>query len=403
MPTKFNAEKRLQLLIRFGGEIAREPRLDKLTRLIGEQVREILNADRCTVFLVDASTGNLWSILAQGLDQQEIMMPRGKGVAGVVAETGRAINIDNAYSDPRFTVDIDRVTGYKTRNILAVPLRDNRGGIIGVFQVLNKLDGTSFTDEDEGILHLLGTVAASAVETARLYEKLRKAQLETIYRLAVTAEYRDQQDTARHLKNISVLSFLLSRAMGMTQEEAEIVKLASPLHDIGKVALPDAILLKPGKLTEAEFEEMKRHTVYGARILTNAESELLRTAYRVAAEHHEKFDGTGYPSGLKGAEISPEARIVSVADVFDALCMPRVYKPAWKTEDAGRYITEQAGRAFDPEVTAAFERIFPFVRRLYDENTEPDEVVRTAEFKLFSKPEADTAPEQSTTSKRRIE
>ncbi|MDD4004316.1 MAG: HD domain-containing protein [Elusimicrobiaceae bacterium] len=389
MPTKFSAGKKLQLLIRFGGEIAREPRLDRLTRLIGEQVREILNADRCTVFLVDAATGNLWSILAQGLDQQEIMMPRGKGIAGLVSESGRPINIDDAYSDPRFTVDIDRVTGYKTRNILAVPLRDNRGGIIGVFQVLNKLDGTSFTQEDEGILHLLGTVAANTVETARLYEKLRKAQLETIYRLAVTAEYRDQQDTARHLKNISVLSYLLSRALGLSAEESEIIKLASPLHDIGKVALPDAILLKPGKLTEPEYEEMKRHAVYGSRILANAESDLLQAAYRVAAQHHEKYDGTGYPSGLKGGDISREARIVAVADVFDALCMPRVYKAAWKTEVAGQYISGQAGKAFDPEVTAAFERIFPFVRRLYDENTDAEEVVRAAEFKLLSAPNPD--------------
>lgn len=395
MPTKFSAERKLQLLIRFGAEIAREPRLDRLTRLIGEQVREILNADRCTVFLVDAANGNLWSILAQGLDQQEIMMPRGKGIAGLVAETGRAININDAYADPRFTVDIDRVTGYKTRNILAVPLRDNRGGIIGVFQVLNKLDGAQFSAEDEGILRLLGTVAANAVETARLYEKLRKAQVETIYRLAVTAEYRDQQDTARHLKNISVLAYLVGRAMGLAPELVENIRLASPLHDIGKVALPDAILLKPGKLTEKEYDEMKRHTVYGARILANAESELLKTAHLVAAEHHEKFDGSGYPAGLTGAEISLAARIVSVADVFDALCMPRVYKAAWKTDDAMAYLEKQAGHSFDPAVIEAFTRIFPFARRLYDENASEDEVIRAAEFKLFSSQNPDAeAPEK---------
>lgn len=384
MSSAFDAEKRLQLLIRFGNEIAHEPRLDKLVSLIGEQVREILNADRCTVFLKDLKSGELWSFFAQGLERQEIRIPGGKGVAGLAAQSGDIINIGDAYSDPRFTMDIDKVTGYRTRNILALPLRDNRRGIIGVFEVLNKRDRTDFTEEDEGILQLLGAVAANAIENARLYENLKSAQLETIYRLAMTAEYRDQQDTAKHLRNISVLSYLLSRAMGLPADDAEVIKLASPLHDIGKVALPDAILLKPGRLTGPEYEEMKKHTVYGARILTDAQSAFLRAAYRVAAGHHEKYDGTGYPDGIKGDAIPLEARIVAVADVFDALCMPRVYKKAWSADEAFKHITSEAGRAFDPAVVDAFVTVFPYARKLYEPEANLDEITRKAEYMLAS-------------------
>jgi putative two-component system response regulator len=153
--------------------------------------------------------------------------------------------------------------------------------------------------------------------------------------------------------------------MGLPEREIENIRYASPLHDIGKVGIADAILLKPGKLTPAEFEEMKKHTIYGAKILCNAESSLLQTACKVAASHHEKFDGTGYPAGLKGDHIPVYARIVSVADVFDALCMPRVYKPKWDTDKAREYILAGRGKAFDPAMVEAFERVYDDILKIY--------------------------------------
>jgi response regulator RpfG family c-di-GMP phosphodiesterase len=232
-----------------------------------------------------------------------------------------------------------------------------------VFEVINKDDGT-FDADDEGILRLMGSLAASAIENAQLYESLSKSQLETIYRLAITAEYRDQQDTAIHLRHISEYSALLAQAMGLAEHEVENVRYASPLHDIGKVGIPDAILLKPGKLTPEEFEEMKKHTLYGAKILSGAESSLLQIACKVAASHHEKFNGSGYPSGLKGAQIPVYARIVSVADVFDALCMPRIYKPKWESVKAREYIFGESGKSFDPDVVSALDRVYPDIIKI---------------------------------------
>jgi len=378
MPGKIDAETKLQLLVQFGSVIANEPRLDILLGLIADKVREVLLGDRCTVFVIDKETDELWSTVAQGLEHNEIRVPIGKGIAGIVAKTGQTMNIPDAYADSRFTIDIDKVTGYHTKTILAVPLKNNKGELLGVFQVLNKQGGAPFDESDEGLMQLLSSVASNAIENAKLYESVRRSQLETIYRLAITAEYRDQQDTARHLRNISVIAYLIALAMGLKSEAAEDIKNAAPLHDIGKVGLCDAILLKPGKLTPEEYEEMKKHTVYGAKILANAESQLLQIAYKVTASHHEKFDGSGYPEKLKGDAIPIEARIVSVADVFDALCMPRVYKAAWGTAKAYDYIIAESGKSFDPVVVEAFKKAFPYIKEIYDACLAPEALERMA-------------------------
>lgn len=362
--------KRLKLLVKFGSMISKEPRLDRLLSLIAEQVSKILNCDRCGVFLIDKKTRQLWSKVTIGIKDIEIRVPLGKGIMGHVAVTGKSINIKNAYIDKRFTVDIDKVLGYKTTSYLVVPLKDSKGEMLGVFQVSNKLNEKHFTKDDEGLLALLGIVASNTIENAKLYENLRSSQLETIYRLAVTAEYRDQQDTAEHLKTISTLSYMLALAGGYSKEFAENLRYASPLHDIGKVGLPDSILLKPGKLTKTEYEKMKDHAVYGAKILANAQSELLKLAYTIAMYHHERFDGSGYPYKLKGKKIPPEARILAVVDVFDALCMPRVYKPAWGTNKSYNYIVKQSGKLFDPKIVSAFKKIFPQIEEIYNRNSE---------------------------------
>jgi HD-GYP domain-containing protein (c-di-GMP phosphodiesterase class II) len=357
MTEKEELQNRLDLLLQFGGVVYKETRLDKLLELIAAQVKKLLGCDRCTVFILDKKTNELWSKVAQGMQNTEIRMSWSKGIAGVAAREGRIINIADAYKDAMFNPEIDRITGFRTTTILAVPLKDATADIIGVFQVINKNSGV-FTPEDESILQLISSIAASAIENARLYEKLYKAQLETIYRLALTAEYRDQEDTAVHLKHVSAYTALIARGMGLSETEIENIRNASPLHDIGKVAIPDAILLKPAKLDEQEYLEMKRHTFYGGKMLSDAESELLAIACQIAECHHEKFDGTGYPLGMKGEQIPLYARIMAVADVFDALCMHRVYKPAWTPEKARDLILSESGKAFDPAVVAGFAKVF---------------------------------------------
>lgn len=365
---KLTAEQKLQLLVQFGTHVSAEVRLEKLLDSIAQQITLMLDVGRCTIYLVDEERQELWSKIAQGkgLEYTEIHLPlHTTGIIPLVARTGETVNVPNAYEDSRFSMAIDMVTDFRTQSLLAVPLKNNDGKVIGVFAVANKAGNIPFDQNDEGILLLLSTMAGSAIEIATLYQEVQNAQLETIYRLAVTAEYRDQQDTRSHLKNIGIISFLLANALGMTKYETEIIRDASPLHDIGKVALADSILLKPAKLTKEEFEKMKLHTIYGGKILEGARSKILQTAYKMSLYHHEKWDGSGYPKGLKGEEIPLAARIVAVADVFDALCQFRVYKQAWTTENAYNYIVEEAGKSFDPRVVEAFRKKYPAIRKLY--------------------------------------
>ena len=346
--------------------VAAETHLDILLTIIAEEVRNILSADRCSVFLVDAYKGELWTKIALGMEEKILRIPVGQGIAGFVARTGSAVNIRDAYKDTRFAQDLDRITGYQTRSVLAVPLRGRDGKALGVFEVLNKSRG-SFNEEDEGLLRILATMAATFIENATLYDDLRRSHLETIYRMALVAEYRDQADTGRHLRRMSRFSGILAHGLGLSFQEAEDIRYAAPLHDIGKVAIPDTILRKPGKLTAEEFEEMKKHTVYGAKMLANAESRLLRLAAKVAVGHHEWWDGTGYPYTLKGEQISIEARIVTVADVFDALSSKRAYKGAWTVDDARRYIEDKSGTQFDPKVVDVLVEKFSEILEARDE------------------------------------
>jgi HD-GYP domain-containing protein (c-di-GMP phosphodiesterase class II) len=351
------------LLARFGRRIAAETRIDSLLTIIAEEVRHILGADRCSVFLIDQDKHELWTKVALGVGEKVLRVPMGQGIAGFVAKTGSAVNIRDAYRDHRFTQDLDRLTGYQTKSLLAVPLKDREGKTLGVFEVLNKSKGP-FNDEDEGFLRILAAIASSSIENARLYENLRKSHLETIYRLAMVAEYRDQQDTASHLRRISKYTAIIAAQLGLAYDLVEDLRYASPLHDIGKVAIPDAILLKPGKLTPDEYEEMKKHPVYGAKMLEGAESRLLKLALNIALAHHEHWDGTGYPHGLKGEEIPLEARIVSVVDVFDALTTRRVYKGAWTMDETFQYMQDQSGRLFDPAIFEAFHQCKPQIEEM---------------------------------------
>ena len=365
---RLTAEEKLRLLVEFGSRISSELHLDKLLDIIAQQITQMLDVGRCAIYLKDDDTQELWSKIAQGkgLEHTEIRIPlNSDGFISLAARTGQTINLPNAYEDPRFSIDVDIVTAFRTHATIAVPLKNNSGEVLGVFQASNKSDGTAFDKSDEGLLRLLATLASGSIEIAKLYQEVRVAQLETIYRLAVTAEYRDQQDTRQHLKNISIISYLLALALGMSKTEAELIKNASPLHDIGKVALADNILLKPGKLTPEEFETMKSHTIYGGRILEGATSKVLQMAHKMSLYHHEKWNGTGYPKGLVEEEIPLEARIVTVADVFDALCVFRVYKKAWRTEEALAYILEESGKSFDPRIVEAFKKVYPSVKRLY--------------------------------------
>lgn len=209
---------------------------------------------------------------------------------------------------------------------------------------------------------ILETLVKNATEEIRTREK------ETLMRLARAGEHKDY-DTAMHLQRMSLYSRAIAEAIGLDEEEAEVVELAAPLHDIGKIGIPDSILLKKGALDDQELKLMRKHPVIGYEILQDSPSKYLQKGSEIALAHHERFDGTGYPYALKGHDIPLSARIVALADVFDALTSVRPYKPAWSIDSALQYISDESGKHFDPDLVAVMLAMRPTLEKIYNENS----------------------------------
>jgi len=252
---------------------------------------------------------------------------------------------------------------------------------IGVTDFLNKpLDNIEFLARAKNMLALRQSHRQLTDRASWLAEEVRKAtaqivarEQETIFCLARAAEYRDPE-TGAHILRMAHYSRHIAQHLGLPTEQQDLLLEAAPMHDIGKVGTPDLILLKPGKLTEEEFSIMKQHAVIGYEVLNASNSSLLKVAAEIAHTHHEKFDGTGYPRGLKGADIPLFGRIVAVADVFDALTSDRPYKKAWSNEQASQLLREGAGTHFDPACVDAFfadfEEVLKIKSRFVDEEME---------------------------------
>ncbi|MDQ2730723.1 MAG: response regulator [Armatimonadota bacterium] len=187
-------------------------------------------------------------------------------------------------------------------------------------------------------------------------QQLEESQVEILERLAQAAEFRDD-DTGQHTRRVGTVSALIATEIGLPDNIVELIRRTAPLHDVGKIGIPDNVLLKPGKLLPLEFERIKQHTTIGASMLAAGRSELVQMARRIALSHHERWDGSGYPHGLSGEDIPIEGRIVAVADVLDALTHVRPYKQAWSYADATVEIQRQMGRQFDPTIVEAFLRL----------------------------------------------
>lgn len=203
-------------------------------------------------------------------------------------------------------------------------------------------------------------VDARTAELRTALKKIELSQLDLVDRLGRAAEFRDNE-TGMHVKRMSHYSVILGEAAKLENASLTMLLSASMMHDVGKIGIPDNILLKPGKLTSEEFEIMKTHTVIGAELLSDSGSELIRMAEKIALSHHEKWNGTGYPNGLRGEEIPLEARIVAIVDVFDALTSERPYKKAWSIEDAVSLIQKEKGQHFDPTLVELFIKQLPVI------------------------------------------
>lgn len=277
-------------------------------------------------------------------------------------------------------------TGVRDNRLLILPLYENDKNI-GVIVLCSEPDwepAVHTLDFLTDIAHVSSSVVSRYLvnETLGIRElELEEARADAIRRLGAASEYRDNE-TGMHVMRMTHYSAAIAKALGMSEEEREQLIITAPMHDVGKIGISDAILLKPGKLTEEEFEVMKTHTDIGGKLLKGKDS-LINSAREIALTHHEHWDGSGYPLGLSGEQIPLFGRICSIADAFDALVSDRPYKDAWEVNDAVEWIKSESGRKFDPGVVTAFLDSLPDIlriRELYrDDIIDPNQILHLPE------------------------
>ena len=362
-PSTSGQEEPYTALLNVARTLAAETNTDTLLKTVAEEIKKVLNADRCTVFLLDKEKNELWSKVALGMESKEIRLSADTGIAGYSAKTGEIINIKDAYSDPRFNKDIDKQTGYVTKNMITMPIWNLKHEILGVFQVLNKPDG-EFTKQDEETLLTIGSSVGIAIENAKLFDAQQKMinsqrQLFSSFidTLAASIDARDKI-TAGHSSRVKMYSELIADVLNLPQQEKENVSHAAILHDIGKIGIRDSVLQKDGKLTDEEYAHIQQHVKITYDILTKIYlNDEFKDVAEIASSHHEKYNGTGYFRKLKEGEIPFGGRILAVGDVFDAITSKRHYRDKMPIKQALDIIKNGAGAHFDPAVVDAFFKI----------------------------------------------
>jgi len=350
-----HTEKRLRTLVDISRAFAAEVELGPLLALVARRTSEAMGVERTSVWLHDAERQELWTVVAEG-ELGEIRMPDNVGIAGWVTRKGEAAVVADVTADARWNPEIDKKTGFVTRNILCVPMEDHRNGRIGVFQCVNRREG-AFGDEDVKFIQAIAAQAAIYIQNTRLFEARKKMFDSLVATLAETIESRDPL-TAGHSRNVMKYAVLIARKLGLSAEETEVIRYAALLHDYGKIGVPDNILRKPSALSAEEYEIIKTHVLYTEQILARIHFEAaLRAVPTVAAHHHERLNGSGYPKGLRGDEISAGGRIIAVADVFDAMTSRRHYRGPMTVPEVIKIIEDDAGTALDADAVAALRKV----------------------------------------------
>ena len=350
------AQRKTNTLFYIMRNLSQELELDSLLKLVMDEVKDILQADRCTVFLLDDEKDELWSKVGHGLENFEIRFPKSKGIAGYVATTGEVLKIDDCYNSPYFNPEIDRKTGYRTRNMLTVPMRNKKMEVIGVFQVLNKRSGI-FTDEDVRMLEAIAPIAAVQLENAQLYVDLRHTFESFILTLSKIVDARDPL-TAGHSYRIMLYGDIIAKKAGWSRKKREELKTAALLHDLGKIGIRDNVLTKTTRLTAEEYEHVKSNVSFTRSFLDQIYfSREYNQVARIPTAHHERRDGAAYPYGLKGDEIPPGGRILAIADIFDALTSKRHYRDRMALQKVIHILIDGAGKIFDAEFVGYFMQI----------------------------------------------
>lgn len=346
-------EQKLETILECFSKISKGTDSKANLRVLGEMVKQNIQADRCSVWFIDDERKEYYTLHADGVN--EIRVPIGKGIVGQAILNRQAILENNPQSNPHFDSTNDKKTNYTTRSILAMPILNSENKVVGAFQALNKLTNinNSFDKDDLDYLRIAADYSGKIYEGMKRQEEILNTQKDLIYSIAEMVE-KKSEETGNHVKRVGKISEVIAKQMGLSDEEVTLISHASPTHDIGKIGIPDAILNKPAKLDDKEFKIMQKHSQIGYEMLNRFKGEIVEAAAIIAHEHHEKYGGGGYPMGKKGEEIHIYARIVSLADVFDALVSDRCYKPAWPLEKVYSYLEENKGIQFDPKVVDAF-------------------------------------------------
>ncbi len=331
------------------------------TRVLEEvmdKLIELMHAER-GFLMSQQPNGELKFEIARGLSHSKLEEEEFKvsmTIVRRVADSGEAVITTNAQEDPRFENQMS-IAVYKLRSILCVPLKI-KSQLIGVIYVDNKARSGMFSEEDRALISAFADQAAVAIDNAQLIEDLEKNNIDlqkayqaTLMGWVSALDLRDKE-TEGHTQRVTILTERLARIMGVVGDDLIHITRGALLHDIGKMAIPDGILLKPGALTDEEREVVKKHPVYAYNMLK--EIEFLHPAIDIPYCHHEKWDGTGYPRGLKGEEIPFAARIFPVVDVWDALISNRPYRKGLPPQEVREHIRADSGKHFDPQVVEAF-------------------------------------------------
>lgn len=368
----YRRERRQRALADIAARLTTTLDRQHLLTLIMDYARDLLNCEATSVWEIDdedEANPVLRSHVATGARGEKVAgttVPLGQGIIGHVVATGEVVRVDDVRNDSRHYQAVDQQSGFVTRSILCVPLHapsielgEERGRvearIIGGAQALNKIGGP-FTDDDVVLFESFANLAATVLQLSRLYADTQNLLLGMIKALVEAVDARDRNNQ-RHSRRVSDFSVAIAEELGLSDEQIFHVRIASLLHDIGKIGVPDAILDKPGRLTDEELIEMRSHTIKGYEIMSQEElRRLLRVELPALLQHHERLDGNGYPYRIAGDQISWIARIVAVADVFDALTSARPYKAPWSAERAIAYLDERKGIEFDAACVEALAR-----------------------------------------------
>jgi len=322
-----------------------------------EAATQLMKAEVGSLLLVDEPKQQIYFDVALGDREEEIKriyLKMGEGIAGWVAQEGKPLIVNAPEKDPRFFKGVDERTDFKTRNLISVPVKVKEK-VIGVLEAINKKGGEEFNKEDLSLFTSLADQVAIALDNSRLYHELEEMFFQTAESLADAIEKRDPY-TGGHTQRVTSYSLATAKYLPLGHLEKRWLKIASVLHDVGKIGIEDHILRKPERLNPEEFDLIKRHAQMGAEIIEHIRQ--LKEIVPGVKYHHEQINGKGYPEGLKGEAIPMIAKIVAVADTYDAMTTDRPYRRALSKETAIEELKRCSGTQFDQQVVNAFVQAY---------------------------------------------